>query len=181
MEPFIGQICLFGFNYAPQGWALCDGSLLSISQNSALFALLGTQYGGDGINTFALPDLRGRVALAQGQGPGLSYYTIGQVGGSESVTLTTSQMPTHSHSLVGTANKASQDTLSGAVLAQPNGVVSSSEEPVTINEYAAPGSPVTADPSAIGAAGGNQPVSTASPYLCLNYCIAVTGVWPSRP
>ncbi len=108
MEPFIGQIQLFGFGWAPQGWATCDGQLLSISSNTALFSLLGTTYGGDGRTTFALPDLRGRVPLHQGQGPGLSSYVLGEVLGQESVTLTTQQMPSHTHGIQGTATAASK-------------------------------------------------------------------------
>ena len=104
MEPFIGQIQLFGFGWAPVGWAVCNGQLLAISQNTALFSLLGTTYGGDGRTTFGLPDLRGRVPLGLGQGPGLSTYDLGQVGGEESVTLTTAQLPSHNHGMQGSAS-----------------------------------------------------------------------------
>ncbi|MDQ6777385.1 MAG: tail fiber protein, partial [Actinomycetota bacterium] len=98
-EPFLGEVRTFGFNFAPRGWAFCNGQLLPISQNTALFSLLGTQYGGDGIQTFALPDLRGRVGIHQGSGPGLSPYAIGQTGGTETVTLTSNEMPAHNHSV----------------------------------------------------------------------------------
>ena len=180
MEPFIGQICLFGFNFAPRGWAFCDGSLLSISQNSALFALLGTYYGGDGQTTFGLPDLRGRVVLAQGQGPGLGAYVIGEKAGSENVTLLGNQIPAHNHSLTGSGNAATANTLSGNVLALPNGSNPVSGDAVTVNAYASANNPVTADPSAIGMAGGGLPVPVMQPFLVLNYCIAVEGVFPSR-
>ena len=180
MEPILGQICLFGFNFAPQGWAFCDGSLVSISQNSALFALLGTNYGGDGQNTFGLPDLRGRVALAQGQGPGLSNYLMGQMEGTENITLTGAQMPSHNHSLIGSGNAATASTLSGNLLATPNGVVSGGESTVTINEYAPAGAPVNADPTAISMTGNGLPVPISQPYLALNYCIAVVGTFPNR-
>ncbi len=113
MEPFIGQIQLFGFGWAPQGWATCDGQLLSISSNTALFSLLGTTYGGDGRTTFALPDLRGRVPLHQGQGPGLTSYVLGEVLGQESVALTTQQMPSHTHGIQGSATAASKSPRGG--------------------------------------------------------------------
>lgn len=178
MEPFIGQICLFGFNYAPQGWAQCNGQTLSIAQNAALFSLLGVTYGGDGVSTFALPNLQGRVAL--GQGNGLSSYGMGQMGGAESVTLSVNQMPKHNHTLTGSGSAAAANTLNGNVLASSNGSTSG-EEPVTVNAYGPAGETVTADFSAISPMGGNQPFDVRQPYLCLNYCIALQGVWPSRP
>lgn len=179
MDPILGQICLFGFNFVPRGWAACNGQLLPISQNTALFALLSTQYGGDGQSTFALPDLRGRVPLGPGQGPGLNPYNVGDQGGNQSVTITSAQMPAHNHTLTGSGNAATTSTLSGNVLASSNGVTAS-EDSVTVNTYGPAGGPVTADPSAIGASGNGQPLGIMPPYLCLNYCIATEGIFPSR-
>src|SRR5262247_1539362 len=116
-EPFLGQIQPFGFNFAPTGWATCDGQILSIAQNTALFSLLGTTFGGNGQTTFGLPDLRGRVPIGQGQGPGLANYTLGQTGGQETVTLITSQMPQHTHSLVGVTEAGDTNVPTGAFLA----------------------------------------------------------------
>lgn len=174
MEPFIGQIGLFGFNFAPRGWALCNGQLLSITQNSALFSLLGTTYGGDGISTFALPDLRGRVPNGQGQGPGLSDYQIGQASGTENVTLIQSQMPQHNHPLNVSSSPATSNNPAGTVLA-----VSADANEGAVNTY---GTTInaTANPQAIGLAGGNQPHENMQPYLTMNYCIALEGIFPSR-
>lgn len=176
----MGMIALFGFNFAPKGWMFCNGQLLSISQNSALFALLGTTYGGDGQTTFALPNLQSRVPLGMGTGPGLSNYQIGQTGGTEDVTLLSTQMPQHNHMLTGSGDAATVNNLRGSVLAQPNGVASPSEDTVAVNAYAPAGNPVVADPSAISMAGGNQPHQNMQPYLAMNYCIAVQGIFPSR-
>ena len=180
MEPFIGQICLFGFDYAPTGWALCNGQTLSIAQNSALYSLLGTRYGGDGVSSFMLPNLQGRVPLGQGTGTGLSPYTMGEQGGNQTVTISTAQLPAHNHMLTGSGNAAAASTLNGNVLASSNGSTSG-EEPVTVNAYGPAGETVNADPSAISSTGGNQPVDVRQPYLVLNYCIALQGIWPSRP
>ena len=173
MEPFIGQICLFGFNYAPRGWATCDGQIIPIAQNSALFALLGTTYGGNGQTTFALPDLRGRVAIHQGQGPGLSQHTMGEMSGSEQVTLLQTQMPQHNHLMQVSDQPASQSSPANHILAVPgvNG------EP--LSAYGTSPDAV-ADPRSIGMAGGNQPHQNMQPYLTMNYCIALEGVFPSR-
>ncbi|WP_461054068.1 phage tail protein [Spirosoma arcticum] len=179
-DPFLGMIALFGFNFAPRGWAFCNGQLLSISQNSALFALLGTQYGGDGVNTFALPNLQSRVPLGMGQGPGLSNYTIGQQGGSENVTLLSTQMPAHNHMLTGSGNAATVSDLRGSVLASTNGADTVNGDAVTVHAYAPAGNAVVADPSAITPAGGNQPHENVQPYLAMNYCIALQGIFPSR-
>lgn len=178
-EPFIGMIALFGFGFPPRGWAVCDGSLLSIAQNTALFSLLGTTYGGNGQTTFALPDLRSRVPLGQGQGPGLSYYAMGELAGTESVTMTNAQMPMHNHTLVGTNSAATTSTVQGNVLAASNGALEDGTG-VTVNAYAPPGGDVLASPVAIGVAGGNQPLPIMQPFLAMNYCIALTGIFPSR-
>ena len=168
-EPFIGEIRMFGFNFAPVGWATCDGQLMSISQNTALFSLLGTQYGGDGRTTFGLPDLRGRAPKHQGQGLGLPPYTIGQSGGSETVTILTSQLPPHNHP------------------AYP----CSTDDPTTGNPKnsfpAAVGTAIYSNTSnanmgtgVTGLAGGGQPLPTLPPYLTVNFCIALNGIFPSR-
>ena len=180
MEPFIGQIMAVGFNFAPRGWAMCDGSLLSIAQNSALFSLLGTMYGGDGRTTFAIPDLRGRAMIGMGQGPGLSNHSQGQPGGTEQVTLTSVQMPAHSHTLqltaavqVATSNPNS-DEAAGSFLTN-----------TASNFYATAGTAgnnlggVSVSGTAANT-GGNQPFSIMQPYLAMNYIIALQGIFPSR-
>jgi len=173
MEPFIGQIQPFGFNYAPQGWMPCNGQLLPISQYSALFSLLGTQFGGDGRTTFALPDLRGRVSLHQGQGPGLSNYIMGQAGGTEQVTLTQTEMPSHSHAVNCVSGLGNVGSPAGALPGAEN----------------APGADVWSNvaPDAqmatnmISPSGGSQGHSNIQPYLTVNWCIATQGIFPTRP
>jgi len=174
-DPFLGEIRIFGGNFAPIGWALCDGSLLQISQNTALFSILGTTYGGDGIRTFALPDLRGRVVVSFGQGPGLSPYQEGTMGGAESSTLTTAQMPAHSH-LVGASNTPSTADPKGAVPAKVVGAEPGSGTHV----YGAAPDGTTMNNAMIGATGSGQPVSVLQPYLVVNYIIALQGIFPSR-
>jgi microcystin-dependent protein len=174
-DPFLGEIRLVGFSFAPQGWAFCDGQLLSISQNTALFSLLGTYYGGDGVNTFALPDLRGRVPVNQGQGPGLSSYNIGQSTGAEWVTLITSQIPAHSHAVSANSTSGSVENPIGnftAAITDPNSGAS-------INAFAST-SNGTMNQGVIGLAGGNQPHPNLQPLLCVNFIIAVQGIYPSR-
>lgn len=171
-EPFLGQVIMTGFNFAPRGYASCDGSLQSIAQNSALFALLGTQFGGDGQVTFALPDLRGRVGIHQGQGPGLAGRTIGEVAGEENHTLLASEMPQHNHLLAASS-------VSGA-LGTPNGnfpAASSSSQTAT---YRPTPDGSTLNPQSIGLAGGSQPHENTQPYLVINFCIATEGIFPSR-
>jgi microcystin-dependent protein len=167
--PFLGEIRMFGFNFAPVGWALADGSLLPIAQNQALFSLLGVQFGGDGITTFALPDLRGRVASHQGQGPGLSNRAVGDTGGAETVTLTTAQMPNHTHPLVANSTSATAKEPAGAVLA-------ATKAPT----YAPAPNETNMDAAAIGPTGSSQPVGTLPPFLTLNFCIALEGIFPPR-
>ena len=174
-EPFIGQIQAFGFNFAPTGWATCDGQILSIAQNTALFSLLGTMYGGNGQTTFALPDLRGRVGIHQGQGPGLSSYVIGEASGTESVTLLTTQIPQHNHPVAASSVNADQGSPDGAVWATP---VDSTGNAGAGYTKTAPN--VTMAQNAIGMAGGNQPHANIQPYLCINFCIALNGIFPSR-
>lgn len=171
MEQYIGQIQAFGFNFAPQGWALCQGQLLSIAENDALFSLLGTTYGGDGVNTFGLPDLRGRSPIGYGQGPGLSSIQLGQNGGSETVMLTVNNLPAHRHMATATSSDANGDEASNGALLGTAGA----------NIYASGGSAsVTLAADSTTSAGGNQAFSNQDPYLCINYCIALVGIYPSR-
>jgi microcystin-dependent protein len=175
MEAFIGSIILFAGNFAPNGWQLCQGQLLPISQNAALFSLLGTFYGGNGVSTFALPDLRGRVPVGQGQGPGLSSYDIGEVGGVENVTLLSTQMPAHNHLVNASNTAADQGAPGGNFLAEIVDAVSGAATPI----YTAT-SNAQMNPTAISLAGGNQPHQNLSPFLCLNYIICLNGIYPSR-
>ena len=168
MEPFLGQLMLVPYNFAPQGWAFCNGQIMSIAQNSALFSLLGTPYGGNGQTTFALPDLRGRVAISAGQGPGLQNYSLGEVAGSESITLISTQMPAHTH-LVGASTGSAQAT--------PDNAFPGSDTSTQIYDLAAS---TTMNPQMIQPAGGSQPHENRQPYLVLNYIIALQGVYPSR-
>jgi microcystin-dependent protein len=168
MDPFVAEIRVFPYTFAPKGWALCNGQLLPISQNTALFSLLGTMYGGDGKTTFALPDLQGRVPMMHGQGPGLSLHDQGEAGGSESVTLLESEIPVHSHAL-GAATSAADVSIpnAGAVLAAANGAYQASAG-------------TQLHPSALAPAGGDQPHNNLMPYLTFNFCIALQGVYPPR-
>ncbi len=166
-DPFIGQITMFAGNFAPRQWAFCDGQLLAISQNTALFSILGTTYGGDGRTTFGLPDLRGRVAMHPGNGPGLSSKSLGQTGGSEANTLTVNQLPSHSHPL-NAKEEANSDNPSGGFIAGSgsNTFGTTSDVPMAGN--------------AVGSAGGNQAVNNMQPFACVNYIICLQGVFPSR-
>lgn len=169
--PFIGEIRLFAGNFAPVGWALCDGSLLPIAENEALFNLIGTIYGGNGQTTFGLPDMRGRVPVHQGAGTGLSPRTIGEMGGAEQVTLTPSQMPSHNHVLNATTAAAST----------ANGVAGSlTGTAASTNFYGnTPGGGALA-PQALTATGGNQPHNNMAPFLGLNFIISLFGIFPSQ-
>jgi microcystin-dependent protein len=176
-DPFVAEIRLFASNFAPTGWAFCHGQLLPISQNTALFSLLGTFYGGDGKSTFALPDLQGRAAMHQGQGQGLSQRFLGEEGGSETVALLQSEIPNHSHTLRGTDTPASYNVPTGGrVLAASLGG----------QAYAAPvgggtaPSPAQASFGMLGVVGGDLPHNNMQPYLTLNYCIALQGIFPAR-
>jgi microcystin-dependent protein len=168
MDPFVAEIRIFPFNFAPTGWAFCDGQILPLSQNTALFSLLGTTYGGDGKSTFALPDLQGRAAMQQGQGPGLSLRDLGQEGGSDTVTLLTSEIPVHTHS----ANASAADGISTA----PTDQLFAQGVGVSIWGTNAPNTQFNA--SAIAPAGGGLPHNNMQPYLTLQYCIALQGVFP---
>ncbi len=171
MEPFIGQITLVAFTFAPVGWAFCNGQLLQIDQNMVLFQLIGTIYGGDGQTTFALPDLRSRIPLHQGQGNGTSNYTIGQVGGSESVTLTSGQVPSHTHQAQCFTGGSNSGSPVNALWAQ-----ASNDNPY---KSATTGAASMA-PGAIGLAGGNQPHANLMAYQALNYIIALEGIFPTQ-
>jgi microcystin-dependent protein len=169
-EPFVGEIRMFGFNFAPQGWALCDGQVLPINQNEALFVLLGTTYGGDGTTTFALPNLQSRVPIHQGQGAGLSAYVAGQAGGTETVTLTAMQMPSHSHGVKASSSAAASNTPKGSALAQSASHIYT----------AAPDTSTLMDANMISHTGGNAPHDNIQPYLAVNFCIALTGIFPAQ-
>ncbi len=178
MEPFLGQITLFPYNFAPVGWALCEGQLLPISQNAALFSLLGVQFGGDGKSNFALPDLRGRVPMGQGQGPGLSSYVVGNQQGVEQVTLTTATIPSHSHGFPTFAATATTNAPSGALPAQGHGT---GRGAFAVNTYAPLGAAVSlAAGQVVPVTVGGLPHNNLQPYLTLNWCIAMQGVYPSR-
>lgn len=177
-EPFLGEIRMVGWNFAANGWALCNGQVLSISQYTALFSLLGTYYGGDGVQTFALPNLQGRVPIHQGSGLGLSPYVIGQASGNENVTLLSTQMPQHNH-LVGVSNQAgSIADPTNSVLAQGNS--GSGRNAVAVSDYVSTAATGTLSPATISMAGGSQPHNNIQPYLCVNFIIALTGIFPAR-
>lgn len=174
-EPFIGEICCFGFNFAPRDWAKCDGQLQSIAQNSTLFAIIGTTYGGDGVTTFALPNLQGRVPMHWGAGPAGFTTVLGEPTGSTTVTLTTSQLPPHNHQ-ISTASAQTQDSRTAnpsmtSYLSQIKGAALYVTSP-TIN--------AAFSPRAISLSGGSQPHENMQPYLALNFCIALFGVFPTR-
>ena len=167
--PYIGEIRLFAGNFAPVNWALCQGQLMSIADNTTLFALIGTTYGGDGQQTYALPDLRGRVPVHQGQGAGLSPYQLGQKGGAESVTLTTAQLPGHTHTLRASTAAAAGTSPAGAVLAA-----------TTVASYDTSGAATAMASGAVGSTGSGLPHENMAPTLALNYIIALYGVFPSQ-
>lgn len=170
-DPFVAEIRIFGFPFAPTGWAFCDGQLLAISQNTALFSLLGTTYGGDGKTTFALPDLKGNVAMQPGQSPGGSSYDLGQVGGAESVTLLESEMPGHPHTL-------RADIFDPGDVAVPS--QNSSFAVSAGGTFYQTSAGTTLDPNDLTPQGGGQPHNNMQPYLAVNYCIALQGIFPSR-
>jgi microcystin-dependent protein len=177
MEGTIAEIRLFAGNFAPRSWAFCQGQILSIAQNTALFALLGTTYGGNGQTTFALPDFRGRVAIGTGQGPGLAPIILGQAAGEASVTLITTQIPAHNHPISGSASGlANNANPTGNSLGI--GVVSSGNAPVNMYNTAAPSAALNAQ--TCGLTGGNQPHNNMQPYLGMNYIICLEGIFPSR-
>ncbi len=170
-EPLIGEIIMFAGNFAPRGWALCDGQLLSISGNEALFSILGTTYGGDGRTTFALPDLRGRVAMHAGNGPGLSNRRLGERGGVEQVTLNATQLPAHTHRLRAHSSEAGDTPI------PTNAVLSFDPRE---SQYNTQDADVDMGASAIASTGEGQPHSIVQPYQAVNYIIALQGIYPSR-
>ena len=169
-EPFVGEIRMFAGNFSPRGWALCDGQLLAVSQNDALFSLLGTIYGGDGRTTFGLPDLRGRVPIHAGQGPGLSDRRLGAKSGAETVTLNTHQLPSHTHPIKGTNDAATATDPAGQVPAQSS----------TIDLYVSTAPTVNLNPAAVPGVGGSGSHSNLMPTLCINFIVALFGIYPSR-
>lgn len=173
-DPFVAEIRIFPFNFAPKGWAWCDGQLLPLSQNTALFSLLGTTYGGNGKSNFALPDLQARAPMHPGQGPGLSLHDLGETGGSETVTLLQSEIPSHTHQLKGTVEDGTQGTLAQNITlaTSVNG---------TLYQNSVNSNLVPMSPQALAPAGGNLPHNNMQPYLTCYFCIALQGVFPPRP
>lgn len=167
-EPFIAEIRIFAGNFAPRGWAFCDGQLLPISQNTALFSLIGTTYGGDGRSTTALPDLQGRAPMHPGRGPGLTDRRLGQRGGVETVTLTEAQMPNHTHTLNGVNENANQRAISDNYLARGTQMY---RPPANLDAMA---------PATLSDTGGSQAHNNMQPYLTMNFIIALVGLYPSR-
>jgi microcystin-dependent protein len=170
-NPFVAEIRIFPFNFAPQGWAFCDGQLMPLSQNTALFSLLGTMYGGNGVNNFALPNLQGAAPMFWGQGPGLSLRDAGETGGSETVTLLESEIPSHSHGAQASPAVSNSNDASGLVYGRPFGGGAL---------YGPAAGLVPMSDSAMAPAGGDQPHNNRMPYLTLNFCIALQGVFPPR-
>lgn len=180
-EPFIGEIIMFGGNFAPRGWALCDGQLLPISSNTALFSILGTTYGGDGRTTFALPDLRGRVAVHCGNGPGLTPKRLGDKGGTETNTLNVGQLPSHNHSLVASSADGDVFKATGNALAKKAFDVVAGQASQKIEIYTSSGNMTEVMKSgSISNTGNNMAINNIQPFQCVNYIIALQGVFPSR-
>jgi microcystin-dependent protein len=174
MDPFVAEIRIFPFNFAPKGWAFCNGQLLPISQNTALFSLLGTTYGGDGKSNFALPDMQGNTPMQEGQGPGLSSRFEGEQGGEQNVTLLQTEMPAHSHTAI---------AATGGGQGSPAGNAWASGLKTGPSLYSPPGAnnkDVAMNPLALNIAGGNLPHNNMMPFLTLNFCIALQGIFPPR-
>lgn len=173
MDPFVAEIRIFPFNFPPKGWAFCDGQILPLSQNTALFSLLGTTYGGDGKSNFALPNMQGNVPMHPGQGPGLSLHDLGETGGSDTVSLLESEIPSHSHNVMCLAAPANRTNPGGNSFTKASGAT----------PFKA-GTPTPAlvplSDNAVAPAGGDQPHNNMQPYLTLNFCIALQGVYPPR-
>ena len=181
MEVYLGTIQPFAFQWAPRGWMFCSGQLLSIAQNSALFSLIGTTYGGDGVTTFALPNLNGRTATGQGTSTTGASYVMGEAAGVERETLLQSQMPQHTHGLMAATGAATAAAPgSNLMLAAANGSDPTSGDAVTVQIYGPGPANTPLAPQSIGIAGGSQPFGIMQPYLVINYCIAVSGIFPSR-
>jgi microcystin-dependent protein len=189
LDPFLSEIALFSFNFAPRGWAQCNGQLLPINQNQAIFALLGTTYGGDGKTTFRLPDLRGRIAVGVGQGAGLSNYDLGQASGTESATVTAAQMPAHTHTVAPSAVSATLRARNAAGNQQtPSGGVPAADASGTVSLYsdALPDASLNAGAVTLtggvtaASTGGGQAHENRQPYLAMTFCIALQGIFPSQ-
>jgi microcystin-dependent protein len=176
-DPFVAEIRMFPFNFAPKGWAFCDGQLMPLSQNTALFSLLGTTYGGDGKSTFALPDLQGSSPMHPGQGPGLSLYDLGQQGGAEFITLLVSEIPAHTHTIMAAGNPPPSNAGAPAT----DGTSSLGRSSGGTAYLAAPANMGNMAPQELAPAGGSLPHNNMMPYLTVNFCIALQGVFPARP
>jgi len=172
-DPFVAEIRIFAFNFAPKGWAFCNGQILPISQNTALFSLLGTTYGGDGKSTFALPNMQGNAPMHPGQGPGLSLHDLGETGGSETVTLLVSEIPAHVHGMMA-QNQPAQLPGPGADRTFSRSSGGFAYKPSPYNQV------VSFSPNMLALTGGDQPHNNMMPYLTLNFCIALQGVFPPR-
>jgi len=171
-EPFLGMIALFGFDFPPRGWAACWGQIIPLQQNTALFALLGTNYGGNGVSTFGLPDLRGRAAIGSEQAPGLTAYAIGEKTGVETTTLFQTQLPAHTHTISGTTDAGDTSSPEGAYPAN-TGVMDKEYRAATNNK-------VVMNSAIVSFTGSGTPISVMQPYLAMNFCIALQGVFPVR-
>jgi microcystin-dependent protein len=171
MEPFIGEMMMTGANFCPRGWTDANGQLLAVSQNQALFSLLGTTYGGDGRTTFGLPDMRGRVAIHTGQGPGLTNRKQGNKGGTETHTLNVNELPSHTHNLMAASATATSKSPNGKVLAKAKRNVYAPSSSGSMSQLA---------PTSIGTVGNSQPHNNMQPFLTIRYCIALQGIYPSR-
>ncbi len=184
MEVYLGTIQAFAFNFVPYGWAACNGQLLPVNSNAALFSLLGTQFGGNGIQDFGLPNLAGRVPLAAGAGAGLPTYVVGEAGGSATTTLTTGNLPAHTHPVAQPVSASPAATTSPVntvpAIIKTTVTSGSREEVVTVDSYGPSPSGGTAAAFNTGPAGANQPLSTQNPFLAVNFCIAITGIFPTR-
>ena len=172
MDPFVAEIRIFGFNFAPKGWAFCNGQIMPISQNTALFSLLGTTYGGDSKSTFALPNMAGNAPMHPGQGPGLSLHTLGETGGEETVTLLQTEIPRHSH----TVQSVPPNLPADSNVPTNNSFGKSAQG----NAYTPPANMVAMSPQEVGLSGNSLPHNNMQPYLTLNFCIALQGVYPPR-
>jgi microcystin-dependent protein len=170
VDPFVAEIRIFPFNFAPRGWAWCDGQLLPLSQNTALFSLLGTTYGGNGKTNFALPDIQGSAVMHPGEGPGLSLHDLGETGGSDTVTLLESEIPSHTHALNASQGDGTERSPAGQLLATG----------IAISQYQTPGPLTNLADAAVGPAGGDQPHNNLQPYLTFYFTIALQGVFPPR-
>jgi microcystin-dependent protein len=190
MEPFLGMIILVPYNFAPRGWAFCNGQILPIAQNTALFSLLGTTYGGNGQTTFALPNLQGRTAISSGQGAGLPFYSLGEMGGAPNTSLLTSNLPTHNHTIDVSAMNArvnvkgtpgnTRNPVNALPAMEAAGVTAMYSSDLTPGGQLASNAVTLGGQPTIGLTGNGLPFSTQDPFLVLNYCIALEGIFPSR-